>query len=518
MHDFLLEARDQGLIRFITDNGGGGLSSSVGESARFSNGCEIELEKVPLKYEGLDQWEIWVSESQERMTVAIRPEDLCQFMDLSQKHAVESTVIGRYTDSGKLHITYDGKACAHVNMDFLTSGFPQWEFEAEWLPPEGRGLFEPVLKSPLDCTRLLKDMLARPNICSTEWITRQYDHEVQGTSAIKPLVGANRDVNSDAAVIRPVLDAGKGLALSQALLPTYSAIDAYHMVSCSIDEAVRRLMAVGADLNHIGGVDNFCWPSIQYHPQENPDGKFKAAQLVRGCWALRDMCQAYEIPLLSGKDSMYVDGYLPGKYGEVHKVSALETLQFSAISVVADVTRCVTMDCKAAGDLIYILGTTRNELGGSEYYAHCGYIGKNVPRVSANEFLPLYRALGDAISREIIASAHGIYRGGLGVHLAMVAMGGNLGMEVELGRVPAENIERDDHLLFSESSGRFVVTVDPANQNEFEEQFKGFASGCIGSVAADGRLVVKGLGDEVIIEAPLQEFVDAWKGTFGTLT
>jgi phosphoribosylformylglycinamidine synthase len=370
MHDFLLEARDEGLIKFITDNGGGGLSSSVGESARFSNGCDIQLEKVPLKYEGLDQWEIWISESQERMTVSIDPADLDRFLELSKMHAVESTVIGGYTDSGKLHITYNGKTCAYVDMDLLTSGFPQWEFDAHWQSAENRGLFEPVLNEPLDYHTLLLNMLCRPNVCSKEWITRQYDHEVQGTSIIKPLVGVGRDVNSDAGVIRPILGSQKGLAFSQALLPLYSAIDAYHMTSCTIDEAVRRLIAVGADFDHIGGVDNFCWPNIQFDPRHNPDGKFKAAQLVRSCRALRDACLAYEIPLLSGKDSMYVDGHLPGAYGETHKISALETLQFSAISVVKDITKCVTMDSKMPNDLVYILGLTQNELGGSEYYHH----------------------------------------------------------------------------------------------------------------------------------------------------
>jgi phosphoribosylformylglycinamidine synthase len=275
----------------------------VGESARFSNGCEIQLEKVPLKYQGLDQWEIWVSESQERMTVAVNPKDLERFMELSGMHAVESTVIGSYTNTGKLHITYNGRTCAYIDMDFLTSGFPQWDFDAQWQAPERRGLFEPVLKKPGDYEALLKDLLSRPNICSREWISRQYDHEVQGTSVIKPLVGADRDVNSDAVVIRPVLDSKKGLVFSQALLPAYSAIDAYHMTSCTIDEAVRRLVAVGANFDRIGGVDNFCWPSIQFHPQDNPDGKFKAAQLVRSCQALRDICLSYEIPLLSGKDS-----------------------------------------------------------------------------------------------------------------------------------------------------------------------------------------------------------------------
>ncbi|MBW2430758.1 MAG: phosphoribosylformylglycinamidine synthase [Deltaproteobacteria bacterium] len=517
MHDFLLEARDEGLIKFITDNGGGGLSSSVGESARFSNGCQIELEKVPLKYEGLDQWEIWVSESQERMTVSIHPDDRTRFFELSRKHSVESTVIGRYTDTGKLHIRYKGKTCAYVDLDLLQSGFPQWEFEGEWLSPEQRGLREPVLGAPHDYATLLMDLLSRPNICSTEWITRQYDHEVQGTSVIKPLVGADRDVNSDAAVIRPVLDSPKGLAFAQALLPTYSAIDAFHMTSCSIDEAVRRLIAVGANLDHIGGVDNFCWPSIQYDPRHNPDGKFKAAQLVRSCRALRDLCLAYEIPLLSGKDSMYVDGNLAGRYGETHKVSALETLQFSAISVVEDINRCLTMDAKIPGDLLYIVGTTRNELGGSEYYEHLGYIGCNVPQVRPDEFIPLYQNLMSAVENELVASAHGIYRGGLAVHLAMVAMGGNLGLDVDLTKIPIKRVERDDTLLFSESAGRFIVTVNPDHRAAFENIFHGTGCACVGTVTEKANLVVRGLEQETIMMAAVRDLKAVWKKTFGEL-
>ncbi|MDD4073762.1 MAG: AIR synthase-related protein [Desulfobacterales bacterium] len=517
MHDFLLEVRDEGLIRYITDNGGGGLSSSIGESARFSNGCEVEIEKVPLKYEGLDLWEIWVSESQERMTVSVRPEDLDRFMLLSRKHAVESTVIGRYTDSGKLHITYKGKTCAYVDMDLLQSGFPQWEFDADWQPPENRGLYEPVFSHPYDYNQLLKDVLARPNICSKEWISRQYDHEVQGTSVIKPLVGAERDVNTDASVIRPVLGSTKGLAFSQALLPTYSAVDAYHMTTCTIDEAVRRLLSVGGSLDHIGGVDNFCWPSIQYDPEKNPDGRFKAAQLVRSCQALKDMCFAYEIPLLSGKDSMYVDGHLQGRYDEFHKVSALETLQFSAISLVDDIDRCVTMDSKIAGDRVYVLGMTRNELGASEYYEHLGYVGRNVPQVDAQSFRGVYRALENAIQEEIMASVHGVYRGGLGVHLAMVAMGGNLGMDVQLAQVPAEGLDRDDRILFSESAGRFIVTIDPANRGRFETIMQGLACACIGTVTDTPDLVIHGLDQKSIVEVTIQDLKTAWKTPFGDL-
>ena len=518
MHDFLLEARDMGFIQFITDNGGGGLSSSIGESARSSNGCCIQLEKVPLKYEGLDQWEIWISESQERMTLAIKPEYLDRFMTLSRRHAVESTVIGQYTDSGKLHIMYEGNTCAWIDLNLLSSGFPQWEFDAHWQSPEMRGLFEPVLREPSDWAALLLDMLSRPNLCSKEWITRQYDHEVQGSSVIKPLVGKNRDVNSDAAVIRPVLTSGRGIAFTQALLPLYSRIDAYAMTTCTIDETVRRLIAVGADMDQIGGVDNFCWPSIQYHPIENPDGRLKAAQLVRSCLALRDMCLAYEIPLLSGKDSMYVDGHLPGKYGETHKISALETLQFSATSIVSDITRCVTLDPKAAGDRVYVLGITWNELGGSEYYDHLGYVGLNVPQVSPDAFLPLYRLLSQAIMNRWVASCHAVCSGGLGVHLALTAIAGQMGMAVDLASIPVEEPLPDSHVLFSESAGRLIVTVSSGHQAEFESLMKEQPVACIGKMTDDtDSLDIRGVSGELLLHIPVSELVSAWKRPFGAL-
>lgn len=517
MQDFLLEARDEGLIRFITDNGGGGLSSSVGESALFSNGCEIQLDKVPLKYDGLDQWEIWISESQERMTVAIDPVNLDRFMALSRQHAVESTVIGTYTDTGKLHITYNGVTCAYVDLDLLTSAFPKWEFEAVWQPPALRGLTEPVLGLPEDVSSLILDMLGRPNICSKEWVCRQYDHEVQGTSVIKPLVGAGRDVPSDAAVIRPVLDSEKGLVFSQALIPMYSAIDAYHMTACTIDEAVRRAIAVGGDPDHLGGVDNFCWPSIQYDAVKNPDGKHKAAQLVRSCKALKAMCMAYGIPLLSGKDSMYVDGHLPGRYGESHKVSALETLQFSVSGVIDDVGQCLTMDAKAPGDRVYVVGITKNELGGSEYFEHLGYVGLTVPTVDPDGFISCYRAMAEAVRKGLLASCHGIYRGGLAVHLGLVAMGGELGLTVDLNRVPSAGVDRDDTLLFSESAGRFIVSVAPDHQEAFESLIDGLPAACVGRVTETPNLKITGIHGKGLANLTVERMKTAWKGPFGDL-
>lgn len=517
MHDFLLEARDLGLIQYITDNGGGGLSSSVGESARFSGGCVVELEKIPLKYAGLDQWEIWISESQERMTIAIKPEDEEHFMALSRKHAVESTVIGQYSDSGKLWITYEGQTCAYVDIDLLTQGFPQWEFEAEWLPPEMRGLHEPVITEPADYENLLLDMLKRPNITSMEWIQRQYDHEVQGASVIKPLVGEYADVPSDAAVNKPVHTSWRGLAFAQAMFPAYSAIDARAMTAASIDAAVRKLLAVGGSMEHIGGIDNYCWPNIQYDPAGNPDGKFKAGQLVRSCECLRDLCIAYGIPLLSGKDSMYVDGYLAGPYGQAHKVSGPETLQFSTIGIIEDVRRCVTLDPKCTGDLVYLLGCTKNELGGSEYYQHLGYTGLNVPEVCPLQNIPLYRALEQAIRLEMTASCHGIYHGGLGVHLALCAMASDLGMDIDLGQSCVVGHLTDSALLFSETTGRFIVTVNPANKADFEALFADLPVNAIGKITAKRRFTLKGIAGNTLINITTDALRQAWKEPFGDL-
>ncbi|MEW6665534.1 MAG: AIR synthase-related protein [Thermodesulfobacteriota bacterium] len=517
MHDFLLEARDEGLITFITDNGGGGLSSSVGESARFTNGCRVDLDRVPLKYDGLDQWEIWVSESQERMTVAVSPEHLHRFMELSERHGVESTVIGEFNDSGRLRLDYRGNACAFIRMDFLKSDFPQWEFDAEWASPESRGLAEPVLTEPVMHGSLLKAMLRRPNICSRNWITRQYDHEVQGGSVIKPLVGRGRDVASDAVVVRPVLESSRGLAVTQALNPFYSEIDTYAMAAATIDEAVRRALAVGGDPEHLGGVDNFCWPTIQYDPLLNPDGKFKAAQLVRANWALRDTCLAFGIPLLSGKDSMYVDGHLEGPYGERRKVSGLPTLLFTVSSVVKDIRKCVTMDAKVAGDLVYVLGETRDELGGSEYYQMMEEVGLHAPRVNVRKSWPLYLRLHQAIQQELLASAHAVSRGGLGVHLALVAMAGELGMEIDLGKVPTQGELPASRILYSESPGRFVVTVDPARQEAFERLFAGTPSMLVGKVTESPLFRIHAGSREWILEEDVRQLKEEWKKTFGGL-
>lgn len=512
MHDFLLEARDAGYLVFITDCGGGGLSSAIGESARFAGGCEVWLDKAPVKYAGLDPWEIWVSESQERMIVAIRPEHAAAFQELAARHAVEVTNIGRYTDSGVLHLFYQDQTCAYIDLSFLQEEFPPWRFEAEWLPPEHRGLTEPVLGEPEDYTRLLHQLLDRPNICARNWIVRQYDHEVQGTSVIKPLVGVEADIPSDAVVLRPRLEKATGLALSMALNPAYGQIDTYQMTALTVDEAVRRLLAVGGQLEHLGAVDNFCWPSIQYDPERNPDGKYKAAQLVRANMALRDCCLAYGMPLLSGKDSMYIDGYLPGEFGETHKVSGWPALLITAVSVVPDLNCCLTLDFKAPGDYLYLVGETKPELGGSEYYELLGYVGLSVPQATPAAYLPYYQRLEQAVRVGLLASCHGVYRGGLAVHLAFKALAGGLGLEADLSPVAATPVVA----LFSESAGRFLVTVAPEQRDRFLELLTGAPLLELGRVRSDRRFRLR-WGERLLVDTDLRDLRTSWHRRFGAL-
>ncbi len=479
MQDFLIEAKKEGLIRFITDNGGGGLSSSCGETARQINsngtsGLEVDIDKVPTKYDGLDHWEKWVSESQERMTVAVEPSKFDRFMELSKKHAVESTMIGNYNENGAMKITSGGKPIAYIRGELFKEAFPQWKFEGEWSSPEMRGLTEPVLKAPEDLGALLHKMLGRPNICSKEYIHRLYDHEVQGGKVIGPLVGTGEngvpnDMPSDAVVFQPVLGKKTGLVFTQALIPQYYGIDAGHMTAATIDEAVRNVIAVGADLKQLGGVDNFCWPSVQYHPENNPDGKFKAAQLTRTCETMKGACEAYGIPLLSGKDSMYVDGMnTDPETGLQKRISAPGTLQFTVSTPIEDVSKVVTSDAKEAGNLIYMIGTTKDERGGSEYFEMAESIGLNVPKTDYVANMKVYRKVVEATQGGYVKTSKNIKRGGLGVHLAIMAGGGNLGVDIDLSDVRTDKEHANDVIMFSESTGRMLFEVAPHHKAQFE--------------------------------------------------
>lgn len=503
MFDMLLEARDQRLYRCITDNGAGGLSSSVGEMARFSNGCELHLERAPLKYPGLDPWEILVSESQERMTLAVPPSRLERFMALAARREVEATVLGTFTDTGLFHVRYDGQTVALLEMDFLHDGLPEMCLQAHWQPPRHE---EPDFTCPPDLTASLLQLLGRFNICSKEWVIRQYDHEVQGTSVVKPLVGAHDDGPGDAAVLRPLPDSMEGVIVANGICPRYSDIDTYHMAANAIDEAIRNVIAVGGCLGHVAGLDNFCWPDPVLGPG-TPDGPYKLAQLVRANQALYDCCTAYGVPCISGKDSMKND-YQAGNV----KISVPPTLLFSVIARMPDVGRAVTMDAKQAGDLVFILGETRDELGGSEYYAMHGAIGNRVPRVDTQGARSLYEALAEAMDRGLVNACHDCSDGGFAVAAAEMAFAGGLGMNLDLRSMPrASEVTRNDTLLFSETASRFVVTVPPAHGELFRNKMPDGACGNIGVVRQDPSFAVTGLGGEVVLASTIYELKDAWQ-------
>lgn len=513
MHDFVNEARDLGLYTCITDNGAGGLSSSVGEMGEFSGGFELHLDRVPLKYAGLDPWQILVSESQERMTLAVAPDTNDRLMRLAEKHEVETTVLGEFTDTGRFHALHKGETVAYMDMDFVHDGVPQMSLDARWSCPKDRGLSEPEFGEVEEHGELLKRVLAMPNVCGKEYIVRQFDHEVQGTSVVKPLVGLEQDVASDAVVMRPVLDAKEGIAVSAGINPRYGLIDTYHMAACAMDEAIRRVVAVGGSLRQIALNDNFCWPSPLPAPN-NPDAGYKLAQLVRANLALKEYTLAFRTPCISGKDSMSLDGTIRDANGREHRVSAPATLQFSAAGKIDDVGKCVTMDVKRPGDLVYVLGETRDELGGSQYYELMGHVGLNVPKVDARSAVALYNALSSAVERGLVASAHGCYVGGLGVAVAQTSFAGGFGMDVDLRSVPSET-DHDDKVLYSESTGRFVVTVHPNYKDEFEEAMSGCVFDQVGTVADGEKLTVTGIEGTVIINESIGDLKQAWQSTFG---
>jgi len=502
MTDFLLIARDRNLYRAITDNGAGGLSSSVGETAGISGGCELDLAKAPLKYPGLAPWEILISESQERMTLAVSPETIAEFLALAKKMDVEATPLGRYTDSGWFHVRHGEKTVALLALPFLHDGLPQMNLHASWRAPLHP---EPDFPDTADLGNELKDMLSRLNICSKESVVRQYDHEVQGGSVVKPLTGISNDGPSDAAVIRPLLDSFEGIVVANGICPRYSDIDTYHMAAAAIDEAVRNAIATGASLDRLAGLDNFCWCD-PVQTVKNPDGDYKLAQLIRANEALYDLTTAYGVPCISGKDSMKNDYQI----GEV-RISVPPTLLFSTLGKISDVRKVVTMDVKKSEDLVYILGKTYRELGGSEWYALHGAIGNSVPRVRPEAARLLYQRLSIAIRDGLVASCHDCSDGGLGVALAESAFAGGLGIDLDLAKVPAEGINRDDELLFAESQSRFIATVRPECRNAFETILGDSVFALIGRVTGHDLLTIKGRKGGLILEERLSVLKDAWQ-------
>ncbi|GMU92534.1 MAG: phosphoribosylformylglycinamidine synthase subunit PurL [Candidatus Hydrogenedentota bacterium] len=500
MADFLLEARDLGLFTSITDNGAGGLSSSIGEMAKGPGGAEVHLERAPLKYPGLAPWEIFLSEAQERMTLAVPPDCIDAFLELSRRRDVESTVLGEFTDSGRLECYFEGRLIGALDMEFLHEGVPKMQLKARWEPPR---LKPEIVVKDNDLIADLKAVLSSLNVCSKETFVRMYDHEVLAQSVLKQFQGVDHDGPGDAGVIRPVPGSKRGIAVSCGICPKYSDIDTYWMMACAVDEAVRNVIAVGAEIGTIAGLDNFCWPD-PVQSDKTPDGEFKLAQLVRCCEALYEFCTAYDIPLISGKDSMKNDY----RIGDT-KISIPPTVLFTAAAVIKDVTQVVTMDVKQPGDIVYVIGETKDELGGSEFLALRGQLGANVPKVDARRARALYERLASAIRQGFVASCHDCSDGGLGVALAESAFAGGFGMEVDLTRV---DVATDIVALFSESQSRFVVTVPAGKVEAFEKAMASLPLARLGAVIP--LEVIRFRGREGFQdEASLSELKEAWQRT-----
>ena len=495
MVDVLLVARDRGLYSSITDCGGGGLSSAAGEMGE-ELGIEVHLERVPLKYEGLSYTEIWISEAQERMLLAVPPGRVEELLALFASEDVEATVIGNFTGDKSLELFYQGEQVADLEMEFLHKGFPRLVRKAAWRPPEHP---EPHLPERGDYTDDLLAILASPNVCSKEWIIHQYDHEVQGASVLKPLVGVENDGPGDAAVAAPVFGSPRGIILSCGLNPKYSDIDPYHMAASAIDEALRQVIAVGGDLNQVALLDNFCWG--------DPDQPDRLGGLVRAARACYDIARVFGTPFISGKDS------LNNEYQTAEGTIVIPgCLLISAIAVIDDVTRVVSMDLKEPGNLLYVVGLTKRELGGSHYWALKGFIGSCVPQVDAPAAKRTFDALGQATGQRLVRSCHDLSEGGLAVAAAEMAFAGGLGATLSLAPVPrTDEVTRDDEVLFSESNSRFLVEVKPGDVEKFEECLMGVPCARVGTVTDNGRLIITSLNGSEVVSEDITTLKAAWK-------
>ncbi len=499
--DALLQARDARLYRGITDCGAGGLSSAVGEMGEQC-GADVELSLVPLKYPGLTPEEIWISEAQERMVLSVPPADLEACIAIFEAEDVEATCIGSFTDTGRLVLRFEGEVMGDMEMSFLHDGTPRPLRQASWTAPD---LDDPGAPACTDVARAITQLLATPNIASKEWVVRQYDHEVQGMSVLKANVGVKSDAPGDGAVLRPLEDSHKGLAITCGANPRYGLLHPGRMALAVIDEALRNSIAVGGDPAHTAILDNFSWG--------NCDKPEQLGALVMAAEACHDAALAYGTPFISGKDS------LNNEYRVGERAMAIPpTLLISALAVVPDVRRAVSMDLKRAGDLVYQVGLTRAELGGSEYARLCELEGGVVPAPDLESAPALFAKLHQAMKSGLVQACHDLSEGGLAVAAAEMAFGGGLGLDLDLARIQAETFgpgyDPDATALFSESCTRFLVEVAPEDQGAFEATLDGAPCALVGRVRSDPVLEVQGLGGGTLAKLSLSDLSAAHQSSF----
>jgi phosphoribosylformylglycinamidine synthase len=457
-------------------------------------GAEVHLERVPLKYRGLSYTEIWISEAQERMVLAVPPEHERKILDLFAGEDVEATVIGRYTGDRKLRLFYDGHQVADLEMEFLHDGLPRLRRRAEWRPPAHP---EPDIPPAADYGPAVKRILAHPNVASKEWIVRQYDHEVQGGTFVKPLVGAADDGPGDAAVLAPLYGSKLAVILAVGMNPRLSDIDPYVMAAHAVDEACRQVIAVGGSLERTALLDNFAWGNTN-----KPD---RLGGLVRAARGAADVALAYGTPFISGKDS------LNNEYDTPEGTVVIPgCLLISAISVMDDVTRAVTMDAKAPGNDLYLIGPARSEMGGSIYYALHDAVGSTAPPLDPEAGRRTLEAVSRAAAERAVRALHDLSEGGLAVAAAEMAFAGGLGIEIELAQVPDGPA---DVSLFNEGPSRFLAEVRPEDGPAFEAALGDAPWTKVGRVTEEGRLVVKDRTGLVIVDEDVADLKEAWQST-----
>jgi phosphoribosylformylglycinamidine synthase len=498
--DAQLVARDRGLYRAITDCGAGGLSSAVGEMGE-KTGARVHLERVPLKYPGLSPAEIWISEAQERMVFAVPPEKLDELLAVFASEDCGAAVIGEFTDTGRLELLHDGETMGELDMSFLHDGTPRPLRTASWDPPE---LPDPGIPPCEDVAGTLLALLGSPDVCSREWILRQYDHEVQGTSVVKPLVGVRSDGPGDAAVLQPLSTSRRGVAIACGANPRYGRIDPWAMAAAAVDEALRNAVSVGGDPECTAILDNFSWG--------NCDKPQQLGALVLAARACYDAAMAYGTPFISGKDSLNNEFRVGDR-----TLSIPPTLLISALAQVPDVACSVTMDLKEAGNRVYLIGRTLAEVGGSVYLAHLGAEGGDVPRPDLEQAPRVLRTLHSTIASGLVRACHDLSEGGLGVAAAEMAFAGGLGLDLDLAQVPTGELGTDCDpaatRLFSESCTRFLVEILPADAAEFEAAFEGLDLAHVGDVIEEPLLKLRAVKNE-IAALPLDALRGAHQGGF----
>lgn len=487
--DVLMRARDLGLYNAVTDCGAGGFSSAIGELGS-ETGARVRLERALLKDTRIEPWEIWVSESQERMILSVPKGKLKRLAAILDAEDCEYCVLGEFPGDGRLLVTFGGEPVADLPMEFLHGGVPNFE------KPASRRRVKVSSKkpsAPAYWAGALKALLAHPNVCSRRSVITQYDHEVQGGTVGKPLQGRYGDGPGDAAVIWPqaaTLDPADmhGFAVGHGFCPAVGRIDPYQMALHSADEAVRNLLCAGADVRRTALLDNFCAASPR-----DPEVMGDLVQAAEGCLAA---ALAYGAPFISGKDSFYNQSR--DAAGREYPIPL--SLLISATAPVKDVRRSLTINFKAAGGALFLAGRSLKGMGGSVYNELKDSGNNAVAGLDLKAAAALYEAVRRAMEAGCVRAAHDVSQGGLAVTLSEMAFSGGLGAEVDLSAVAREKGLSAVELLFGESPARLVVEVEPGREDEFRRFLKGLPAAFIGRVAGNTGLAVSDGGERLFFE------------------